>query len=274
MNEKNERAVYFLVLSSLRPLRLCETFFVLLTSASLASAAASLNEALSYWKPVPGGKYVFVMLGDAAEEAKAPADRQAQFRDLRAKYPQTGLYKADSAELVWAVEGFAPYDGVFPASDGVHFVRLEGEWWRTYRYPAEKRLPEDVEAKQLAAPAVSFFANGKLIRTYAVSDLITDPAVLLHTPEHVLWKADASLNEATGRFIVFTHDSNRIAFDYQTGEVVDRSKAGLRNPMMRIILGVTAALIALMIGGWVWFVWRSRKSSSPKSQVENPPALT
>ncbi len=156
--------------------------------------------------------------------------------------------------LVWAVEGYAPYDNVFPASDGVHLVRLEGEWWRTYRYPAEKRLPADEEAKQLAGPAVSFFANGKLIRTHAVNDLVTNPADLIHTPEHVLWKTDASLNEATGRFIVFTHDSNRVAFDFKTGEVVARSKAGLGNPIMRWVLGVTAALIVVMVGVWVWLV--------------------
>jgi hypothetical protein len=236
-------------------MRWIAAFVVVVASCSFAFAA-SLNEALSYWKPVPGGKYVFVMLGDPAQEAKAAADKQAEFRDLRAKYARTGLYKADTAELMWAVEdqGFAPYDGVFPASDGVHLVRLDGEWWRTYRYPAEKRLPEDVEAKQLAGPAVSFFANGKLVRTYAVNDLITDPSALLHTPEHVLWKADASLNEATGRFIVFTHDSNRVAFDYRTGEIVSRSKAGLRNSIMPWILGVTGALIAVMIGVWVWLV--------------------
>ena len=240
---------------------------VALLASAPAALAAQLNEALSYWHPVPGGKYVFVMLGDAAEEAKTPADKQAQFRDLRAKYAKTGLYQADTAELMWAVEGFAPYDGVFPAPDGVHFVRLEGEWWRTYRYPAKKRLPEDVEAKQLAAPAVSFFANGKLIRTYTVNDLITDPAGLLHTPEHVLWKSDASLNDAAGRFIVFTHDSNRIVFDYKTGEVVSRTKAGLGNPMMRVILGATAALIALMIGGWVWLAFVRKRADVPASRA-------
>jgi hypothetical protein len=226
-------------------------------AAAPALAAGKLNEAVSYTKPVPGG-FVFAMLGDPEAEAKTSADAQAQFAELRARYPRTGLYKDGSHELVWAVEdgAYAPYDNVHLAADGVHLVRLDGDWWREKDFTGGRaRLPEDEVRKQLDAPAVSFFAGGKLLKRHTVRDVIADPERLPQTPRYVLWSSGGVLNEETGRFVLMTQDSHRLTFDYRTGERISRSPAGLGNPMLRTILIASGVLAAAIIGVWAYLVF-------------------
>jgi hypothetical protein len=225
--------------------------------AGSASAAGRLDDAVSYTKPVPGG-FVFAMLGDPEAEAKTPDDARAKFAELRAKYPRTGLYKDGSGELVWAVEGggYAPYDNVHLAADGVHLVRLDGDWWREKDFTGGRaRLPEDEVRKQLDAPAVSFFAGGKLLKRHTVREVIANPDDLPQTPRYVLWSSGGVLNEDTGRFVLMTQDSHRLAFDYRTGELLSRAPAGLGNPLLRTILIASGALAAAIIGVWAYLVF-------------------
>jgi hypothetical protein len=243
-------------------------------SAGHAAAAGVIPEPTSYAKPVPGGRFVFVMLGDAAVEqdpakVKDPADR-AKFRELREKHPRTGLYREGTGELVWAVEaeGYAPIDSVFPASDGVHLVRVDGEWWKTKDFPGGRvRPPAEEQQRQLDSPGVSFFAHGKLLKAHTVRELVDDPARLDFSPDHVLWMAGAVLNEDTGRFLLFTQDSNRVTFDYRTGEVVGRQKVGMSNPLARGVLIACAILTAGVLAGWAWYAFGRRKRTTNLNPV-------
>ena len=146
---------------------------VLLLAATPA-AARPLPAPLTYAKPTAAG--VLVQLGDPAEEAKItdPAI-VAAFRTVRDKYAKSGLYR-QSGELVWELNApYAPIDNVFPAADGVHLARLEGDWWIERDYPSDtNRLPAEEETRQLAAPAVGFYANGRLVRTHPVRELLTN----------------------------------------------------------------------------------------------------
>jgi hypothetical protein len=250
--------------------------FALLLIAAPAFAAGVIPEPYSYTKPIADGKFLFVMLGDADAEAKAKdADARAAFRELRAKYPRTGLYSSrwdrrpagpDSQtgetpvppdKLVWALDdpAYAPADNIFVSTDGVYLVRIDGESWRTMNYPGGKRLPADVERRQLDAPAVSFFADGKRIQQYALKDLVTNPMELPHSPEHVLWPAGAVLNEDTGRFILFLQDQTRLTFDYRNGDLLSRTRSGLGNPMLTGILIACAVLVASVLGVWAYLVF-------------------
>jgi hypothetical protein len=232
--------------------------FALLLATTPAFAAGVIPESYSYTKPIAGGKFLFVMLGNADAEAKAKdADARAAFRELRAKYPRTGLYRDGTNELVWALDdpAFAPADNVFISTDGVYLVRIDGEAWRTMNYPGAKRLPADAEQRQLDAPAVSFFADGKRIQQYALKDLVSDPLALPHSPEHVLWPAGAVLNEDTGRFILFLQDQTRLTFDYRTGDLLSRTKSGLGNPILTGILIACAVLVASVLGVWAYLVF-------------------
>ena len=239
----------------------CVVVLVSVFLAGPAFASGTIVEALSYTKPVGDGAYTFVMRGAATAEAKTAPDAKAKFEALRQKYPKSGLYRGDTNELVWAIEdgAFSPYDFTYPAADGVHLVRLDGDWWRTKDFTGGKQLPPDEAQKQLDGPALSFLANGKLLRRYTVRELITDPADLPHTPQHVLWTSGGVLNEGTGRFLLLTQDSYRIAFDYRTGEVLSKEKGGLGNPLMTPILIACGVLSILMLGTWAYFVFVRKK---------------
>ena len=177
---------------------------------------------------------------------------------MRAKYPKTGLYKDGSGELVWAVEdgGYTPYDNVHLAADGMHLVRLDGDWWREKDFTGGRaRLSEDEVRRQLDAPAVSFFADGKLLKRHTVRDVVTNVAELPHTPRYLLWSAGGVLNESTGRFVLVTQDSQRLTYDYRTGELISRRQAGLGNPLLRTVLIVSGVLAAAILGVWAWLVF-------------------
>lgn len=243
--------------------RFAATVGLSLALAGPLLAQGKIGEALGYTKPVGGGAYTFVMLGDAAAEAKVtdPAAK-AKFEALRQKYPATGLYRGDTAELVWAVEGggFSPYDYTFPASDGVHLVRFEGDWWQTKDFPGATRLPPDEEKRQLDGPGLGFYANGKLLRRYTVRELVTDSEKLPHTPRHVLWTSGGVLNEEKGTFLLLTQDSYRITLDYRTGELLSKAPGGLGNPLMTPILVACGVLSALLLGAWAYFAFLRKKS--------------
>lgn len=238
---------------------------LLVLGAGASAHAGKLPVPVSYTKPVAGGKFVFVQLGDpAAEEGQAESAR-AQFRQLREKYPQSGLYPAEGGGPVWVLDAdYAPYDNTFPLSDGVHLARLEGEWWVERDYPAPRtRLAPEAERAQLDALAVGFYANGKLTRGHPLRDLLTDPADVKHSPRFVLWAAGAVLNEPAGRFVVMTQDANRITFDPATGEVIARDRVGLNNPLLGRILAACGVLSLAILGAWAWFAFGRRRVAPP-----------
>jgi len=244
---------------------------VLLVTTAPVFAVGALPEPVSYTKPVADGKFTFVMLGDPVSEAKQSSSAQTEFRALRDKYPRSGLYPTDGREPLWTLDAaYAPYDNTFLAADGVHLVRLEGDWWVERDYPSPfKRLPPEVEAAQFDATAVGFYANGKLVRGYPLKDLVTHPLDLKHSPRYVLWAAGGVLNESAGRFVVMTQDASRVTFDYRAGEVIVRDRIGLNNPLLGRILAACGVLSLGILAVWVWFAF-GRTTVSREAQPSVP----
>lgn len=235
------------------------------------ASAAVFPEPLGWQKPV-GDRWVFVQLGDpAAEAAVKSADARRQFEELRAKYPATGLYPRDGTTPVWTLPGYAPIDNLFASADGVHCARIEGTAWRTQSFPTMgRRLPPGQEAEQLDAPALTFFAAGKSVRTYTARDLVTNPDKLPHSPEHVLWAAGSALNDGTGRFVQFTQDGQKNVFDFRTGERLEKVAGGLSNPLAGKVLAAAGA-VSLALGlGWLWWAFGRRKSPSSQPLPTSP----
>lgn len=225
-----------------------------------AYAAGKFPMPLSYAKPV-GNAFVFVQLGDAVEEAKhGTASQRMQFSELRAKYAKPGLYRAADATLVWeaAADKFTPLDLTFLSDDGKILIRIEGDFWRTESFPGGIRPNEAKQKDQLNGTAVSFFRDGVLVKRYRLDELILQTETLKHTPEHLIWYAGAVLNQTTGRFLMDTQESRRIAFDPYTGDILEIREVGLANPILRTILYGAGAMTALILAGWAWFAYRHR----------------
>lgn len=241
-------------------------------------AAGALPQPLSYSKPVPGQELVFVMLGDAEAEAAQRSDEaKRQFQRLRETYPKSGLYDVVSRELVWEFSGpYVPYENTFLARDGVHMARLEGDWWVEKEYPGGKRLAAEEEARQLANIGVAFYANGEELKSYPVSELVTNPADLKHSPEYVLWAAGAvlqgAIDEGPGRFVLHTQDANRVVFELSSGEVLSRDKVGLSNPLFKPILAVSGVIALVILGTWAWLVFGRKSKPETTASLSSPSA--
>ena len=209
--------------------------------------AAPLPEPLSYAKPCPGNQFVIVVFGSLESEAKLkPGDNKKQAESVRAKYPVPGMYLAgDDAKLVYALDGYAPDGNIYLTADGRHVIRVEGDWWKTTAYPAGKRLSAETEQLQLDAPAISFFQDGVLLKSYPLKALITDPLLLPNSPDHILWASGATLQENSGRFLLDMQDRNRNSFDYRTGELLSTEKLGYENKFgQNLILGAKDRALA------------------------------
>ncbi len=244
----------------------------LLSATPALAAVVPVPEPTSYAKPVPGGKFLLVQLGNkAAEDKFGGAVEKRRFAELRAKFPTPGLYTtADPPILVWPLPEaeFVHYDHVFPAPDGVHFVRVDGSFWQSEAYTGGRLRPSaEAAAAQVNGPAVSFFKNGELTRRYAVRELIEKPDELTATPLHLLWYASGRLQVDTMRFNLFTQESVRHTFDAETGEKLTTSKVGLENPLTQNILIAIGAMTAVIMLGWVVFVARRQR---PAPAVATP----
>lgn len=225
------------------------------------SANHSIPEPVSYAKPTTDNKHALVVFGDPAAEAKLKdGDTKKYVADVRAKYPTPGLYRNDPPGLVYRLDGYAPDDQVYLTADGRHVVRIEGDWWKTKAYPAGKRLATEVENAQLDAPAVRCFTDGRLTHEYTLRQLVTDPDKLPHSPDHVLWPAGAVLNADAGQFHLFTQDSNRITIDVASGEIVERTKTGIGNPLARWLLTITVGLTVALAGVLAWVTFFKRRA--------------
>jgi hypothetical protein len=196
----------------------------------------------------PSGKYVFVMFAPPefemgrGESAQKIAERQ----QLRRTYAHSGMYRNDgSAEPLWTVDWYA--SGVVVSSDGSHLIRY-GEWATTAAQDWSTPSGQDLEQ-----PAVSFYANGQLLRTYPAGELIDVPSWLPRSASHFEWLNKASLDDAGLEFSLTTLDGNRFVFDVPTGQIISESRLGRRVVLWAkwVILGTLPPFLALTL-----FLWR------------------
>lgn len=161
----------------------------------------------TYTKPSPDGRFLFVMLSPRppAQDTlrSSNSSDSAKLLEVRAKYTQSGLYRNDgSATPLWTVNWYS-FD-VDVASDGVHLVR-RGPW-----------------ASRTSDEAFSFFASGKLIRTYRISELVDAEFLLSHSVSHFMWARRMEFDDGKLQTSVSTYDGNSFVLDVTTGQIVDQ----------------------------------------------------
>lgn len=213
--------------------------FVLTAATALADKQAPDT---SYKQEVPGGPFVFVMIAPSPleeEVATMPPALAAEVREIRRVYPRSGLYPDDgTAKPLWTVNWYA--HNVELASDGIHMVRLD------------QSVP--IGAGAGGAHAISFYANGVLLRTYTVGELVASPSGVPHSVTQVLWFDRGQLDGARLEYTLTTAEGRRYIFDLRTGAVVADSQAV---PVDSIAIGFAvvggAGLFAVVFvaGGWL-----------------------
>jgi hypothetical protein len=212
-------------------------------SALVISGSASADKPVpsrSYKLVSPNKTYVFVMLSPRSAESEAHRfnePRAEEIREIRRTYEKSGLYRNDgSADPLWTVNWYA--HSVQIASDGIHLVR-HGPW-----------------PMSLDDEAVSFFANGQLIRSYKIKELVSLPFLLPHSVSHFEWVDSEGFDDRELRYCVTTKDGNRFLFDVETGELV--SALGLAR-LVRSIIGTMLACAVILLSIWCYRLWRKVK---------------
>ncbi|HJZ56558.1 MAG TPA: hypothetical protein VKE74_16450, partial [Gemmataceae bacterium] len=160
----------------------------------------------------------------------------AGIREIRRTYTQSGMYRNDgSTEPLWTVDWYAY--GVHLTSDGVHLIR-PGGWGRL-----RADMTPDFDSE-----AVSFFANGRLLRTYRIGELVDDLDPFERSASHFRWQQEGRVGGEFA-YTITTLDGNRFVFDVRTGEIVSESRR-LSRWGWRVALGVAALVVA------EWLIYR------------------
>lgn len=210
---------------------------VTLSIVTASVRADSVAPPYSYKKATPDGRFLFVMIAPGTVENDAVGwneQKAAEIRAIRGTYAQSGLYRNDGTTTpLWTVDWYS-YD-VDVAWDGIHLVR-HGPW-----------------ASSIQDEAFSFFADGQLIRTYTVSDLVDLKFLLPHSASHFQWSESQSLHNAFLRYYVTTKDGNHFVFDITNGSIVEEARHG------RVHLGVALASVAALVFGLIAFALHRKR---------------
>ena len=149
-------------------IRLLQLIFLvgILLFETVAVDADQESKVIPYALESSDKKYVFIMLGESPFN-NFPSPK---FKNRN----KSGLYLNNGSGVpLWTVD-WAAY--TFLPSDGVHVIR-RGNWARLGDYDAE---------------AISFYANGKILKAYSVRDLVDFPQFLPRTSSHYKWQKTIS----------------------------------------------------------------------------------
>jgi hypothetical protein len=230
----------------------------------------------SYKYPTPDNRFELVVIGSGDVSETWAAQVKADDAAIRAAYKRSGLYRTgNTTDPVWTIDEYWDYPAsAFP--DGVHAVRVHGghsvvpKAVQMGGFPIDGRLSPDRERTALDAPAVTFYALGKPLRTYTVRDLVSDPDAVPHSSERVLWCETWMQYPDSMRCVVETTDGNAVVFDVTTGEIIGRMKTQRWFRRQAWTAGaVLAAFAAVALAGFLW--WRVRRRGMEYLAVEAEP---
>src|SRR5262249_30326711 len=107
--------------------------------------------------------------------------------------------------------------------------------------------------------ALSFFANGQLVRTYQIGELVSDPDRLGRSWSHFTWLTDGHLDDDRMEYRLTTEDGNWFVFDVGTGAIVIH----FRRRWWGVVGGIGVGAVALL----VWRPWlRTKKRNTDHPQ--------
>ncbi|CAN5379950.1 hypothetical protein BH11PLA2_BH11PLA2_44950 [soil metagenome] len=244
--------------------------FLLCTTPLFALDDPRLGGPRTYSTPSPNGQFLFVMIAPRPTDPhpNLVPEKEAHEKALYEKYVATGsgMYRNDgSTNPLFTVDWYS--FRVFPADDGQHLVRYHGEFALTEGYPAGVRLSDAEVQKQAGAAAVSLYERDKVLKTYAVNDVVKNIESLPHSLQHLLWSAGGIMTADGKQFCLMTQDSRQVFFDLASGGIAYEREAGLGNArvwVVRVSLALVGlAAVAILIG----FAWHGRLSTNIPNAV-------
>lgn len=197
-------------------------FFLVLALALLISKAPFAfadQEALSCDAQVVSENQEYVFVYFALTEKIFREDSPQKDRELRKKYPESGLYrKNDSQTPLWKFHEVIDWPiQAYVASDGKHLA-VVGPWPRLWN---EKDMEKGGAA--LNQPALLFYGEGRPLKSYLIGDLAQDAKMFPRTASHFQWKKDIKFDDQKGRLFVETHDGQKLVFNVVTGDIIERT---------------------------------------------------
>jgi len=161
------------------------------------------------------------------------------FADSPAPNMEHVVYSANHQFSIRMTPGPEEGWGGYGAGEGiVSRIDQEGhgeELWKVNFYAAQPMLANDGRhmivfgpwASELSDLAVSFYEEGKLLRSYTVGDLVEDPARLERTVSHFFWRSntggDAASFAASGKELhLKLIDGTQYIFDINSGQILNK----------------------------------------------------
>jgi hypothetical protein len=220
-------------------------------AASCPAARASVPAAEpSYRKPSTGGVYVFVMIGSDPDRGGSilSDDRKVESREVRRIYPRSGLYRAEGPAVpLWTIDWYAPASAVDLSSDGVHLILRESG------------------GSSAESGAIRFYANGRLLRSYKLGDLVDDERQIDRFGTTIThWMRNGHYDDAKQRYTLTTVDGNEFVFDVRTGSIISASRPGqLWRRVLLLTLAVAVGATVVGVATQLIRRWRNPLSDSP-----------
>jgi hypothetical protein len=195
---------------------------------------------LTYTTETPDEQFRLVMLSPwpVLEDAVSPVEAASgripysqieRTKELRAKYPRSGLYRNDgSSTPLWTVDWYS--DSIALSSDGIHLCSLAGD------------------VQDLSSEALVFYENGEEIRRHTVGDLVRSMKDLSWSFGSYSWKKGFAFNADNNTLAVTLLNKDRFSFDIRSGDII-RVERDPRKLYLGFLVGI--ALLVLIVGGWI-----------------------
>lgn len=158
----------------------------------------------------PNGRYVFAMI---------PGPKGAEYAKGHGVCYEVAT--DGSLKAMWRTEGWYS-EGVQLDYDGKVLARI-GSWGSG----------DQEEGMKTSTLAVAFYKEGKLTKSYKVSDLVKDESKLVYTDSGLMWLqyelyVSPAIRPGNG-FQLITLDGIRYRFDMNSGKIFEHSAVKVRN---------------------------------------------
>jgi hypothetical protein len=219
---------------------------------SFALLWLAASPALALYIPVPftwsqtsrNGQYVFVNLASNPHDDRLeylPRDQVDAIRRIRATYPQSGMYRSGTNELIWASSEQIELRNKFPKYVGDVAVADDGQTliWLSHAPAGPPQHRPATSWNPLEKPAyfqhvgvvgyagdqfsvvLQFMHRGQWVRRYTLAELVQRPELITDSGGgYAKWINSTDWHR--GDFSITTHDDQRLRFDPTTGELLHR----------------------------------------------------